>query len=89
MAFTAVVTRRGITADGRREYEGTYVNDGGSTGGDILTTLNRCDVMILQAIDTTVEANAPVINETFPVVGGAITIVCDANESGVWIARGV
>lgn len=89
MAFTSAISRRGYTGDGRREHQGTYTNTSGSTGGDISTGLNRVDELILQPVDSSVESNASVVNETFPVAGADITIVTDANQSGIWIAKGV
>lgn len=90
MPFTAVVTERGYS-DSKRKYSGTYVNTGGSVGGDIVTGLARVDSVKLQPTGATVKTDASVVNETFPVnnLTGAVTIVTTADESGVFEAEGV
>ena len=67
---------------------GTYTDAGAGAGGDINTRLRLCTKMVLQPYGTSVATNASVVNETFPVDGSAVTIVCDASQSGLWIAWG-
>ncbi len=87
MAFTATVL--GITVFGNKLVSyGTYVSSGGDAGGDINTSLAKAESMILQPKGSSVATNYPVINETFPVAGNAVTIVTDANQSGYWLAFG-
>lgn len=86
MAFAVVVTRRGIIGDITYVY-GTYVNDGGSTGGDIATGLNTVDQLIIQEKGSSISSDRSVVNETMPAADG-ITIVTSSNESGTWLALG-
>lgn len=88
MAFTATVQEKTVFGN-KRIHKGTFVNDGGSTGGDITTGLQNCDALILIPVGSSVHTNAPVVNETTPVAGGVMTIVTDANVSGDFIAIGV
>lgn len=67
---------------------GTYTDGGEGAGGDINTKLHRCEQIILQPTGAAVSTNAPVVNETLPVDGSAVTIVCDASQVGQWLAFG-
>ena len=72
----------------KRVAKGTYTNTGATTGGDINTGLEQCEGMLLQPTGDAVIASAPVVNETFPYAGNAITIVNTALEVGIWLAWG-
>lgn len=87
MAFASTITDKGVIGDLRYAY-GTYTSSGGSTGGDIDTGLTTCEFIDLQSKGSGVATNAPVVNETLPVAGSAVTIVTDANEAGYWYAIG-
>ena len=91
MAFISAITGRGrqnAVADFAFAF-GTYTNEvGGDTGGDIDTGLKEVHVFILQPGGGTVIASAPVVNETLPADGSAITIVNTGNEDGQWFAIG-
>lgn len=67
---------------------GNYESDGGSTGGEIETGLTNVYAIFLQPKGSAILANQPVVNETFPVSGGYITIITTANEIGTYIAIG-
>jgi hypothetical protein len=87
MAFASAIT--GQTYFGNKKIVfGTYTNAGGDTGGDIVTGLINCEGLFLQPKGAAVIANAAVVNETFPVAGGSITIVNTADEDGTWMAIG-
>lgn len=87
MAFT--VTKLNETVVGnQRKVVGQYVNDDGSTGGDINTGLHSVHDMVLTPKGAAVQANAPAVNEDLPCAGNAVTIVTDANESGYFTAYG-
>jgi hypothetical protein len=91
MAFTSAVTAEinsGETFGGRKMSFGTYTSSGGGTGGDIATGLNRVDSFVLTPKGSGTVADAPAVNETFPLASGAVTIVSAANEVGQWIAIG-
>lgn len=68
---------------------GTYTSASSSTGGDIDTGLE-----LVEHIQLTVKASAiqvaggPVVNETLPIAGNAVTIVTVADGVGYWFAFG-
>jgi hypothetical protein len=86
MGFTATVLEKNFWG-GKWVSWGSYVSASGSAGGDIDTTLDYVEGLILQPYGTTVSANPSVVNETFP-LDDAVTIVTPANESGLWFAWG-
>lgn len=89
MAFTSVVTNVVPNVEGaKKTVKGTFANTSGSTGGDINTGLTVCEELVLQHTGSAVVASAPVVNETFPVAGSAVTIVTVADTSGIWVAKG-
>lgn len=67
---------------------GTYTDAGAGAGGDLNTKLHRCTRILLQPYGSSVASNASVVNETLPIAGSAVTIVCDASQSGLWVAFG-
>jgi hypothetical protein len=67
---------------------GTYTDSGAATEDNIDTKIHVVSRMFLQPTGASVSTNAPVINETFPVAGSAVTIRCDASQVGLWIAYG-
>jgi hypothetical protein len=90
MAFVAANVDTTIFGD-KRVVLGSYVNTGGSTGGKITTGLNAIVAFMLQPYGTSVASmavvNGSVPTSTVPVADG-ITIVTNANESGIWMAYG-
>lgn len=87
MAFASTITERGVM--GNKKYaRGIYTNGAGDSGGNIDTGLVMCEFMDLQPIGAAVIASAPVVNETLPVAGVAVTIVNTADEDGIWRALG-
>lgn len=67
---------------------GTYNDSAPAGGGDINTKLHRCTKIFIQPYGSSVATNATVVNETLPVDGSAVTIVCDNSQTGLWIAWG-
>lgn len=67
---------------------GTYTDAGAGAGGDINTKLHRCTRIFIQPYGTVVATNASVVNETFPTDGSAVAMVCDASQTGLWMAFG-
>ena len=68
---------------------GTFTSDTGSTGGDIDTGLKLAESIMLQVKSTAIQvAGGPVVNETLPIDGAAITIVTVADAVGYWFAFG-
>lgn len=75
----------------KRVVRGTYTSTGGSTGGEVVTSLGTVEHMQLQPLGAAAIATQSVVNETFPLSNatGSVTIVTSANESGLWEAIGV
>jgi len=88
MAFTVTILDRSV-AGNKRVVTGLCVNDGGSTGGEITTGLNRVDHIQLQGKGSAVQSNAAVVDETFPLASGDVTVVTDADKSFYFRAEGV
>lgn len=87
MAFTATKTGEHVVGDLRMTC-GTYISSGGDTGGNINTGLHQVVAMDLTASGSSIVADAPTINETFPCDGSAVTIITTANTAGYWQAYG-
>ena len=86
MAFSAAKTGEHVIGD-LRMTRGTW--DGGSeTGGNINTGLHQCLGMWLTATGGTIVADAPTVDETFPVDGSAVTIIVTSDTNGYWYAIG-
>ncbi len=88
IAFTVTDIRRGVIGD-LRYVMGKYVNDSGSTGGEVPTGLSIIQHMTLQAKGSSVIADAPALNETLPLSSGDATIVTASNETGYFLAVGI
>ncbi len=91
MAFTVVVNSspQKTVFGNKRIVSGTWVNDGGSTGGAIATGLALCEQLIPVLTGASAGALAPSVNETLPKAAGSVTIVTNANDAGNWIAWGI
>ena len=87
MAFESEVTIRSVMGN-KRVHFGTYTNGSGDTGGDINTGLRSCEFLSLQPGGSSAIATAPVVNETLPVAGSAVTVVTADDEDGNWMAIG-
>jgi len=87
MAFVDAIVGRNFSGSKARTW-GTYTNGGGDIGGDIDTGLRMCELIKLTPKGAAVNANAPVVNETLPIAGSAITIVTDDGADGYWDAIG-
>lgn len=67
---------------------GTFTNTDSGTGGDVKTGLSVVEEFLIQEKGTAVQANKSVVNKTFPLDGGDVTIVTDADAVGRWVALG-
>jgi len=86
MAFTSTIAGRTV-AGNKRMHWGAW--DGtGVTGGDIDTGLIIAESVMLTHLGSAVEAAVAVVNETLPIAGNAITIVCTSGDVGYWMAIG-
>jgi len=87
--MTFSVNNDGKFVCGSKEVSyGRFTNAGGDTGGEVTTLMSSVDTFMLQHTGSAVTTNAPVANETFPLAKGAVTIVTDDGEDGLWIAIG-
>ena len=91
MAFSFTVTERLPGQGSKSRVYGTYTNAGGSTGGPIATGMSQVNSVTLQPTGASALALVPSVNATFPVTNatGAVTIVTNANETGIWEAWGI
>ena len=87
MAFTSAILGRTIASNKSITW-GTFTTSSTEAGGDIDTGLHMCEMLIPVIGGGTVATNAPVVNETFPVAGNAVSIVTDASADGMWVAIG-
>ena len=87
MAFTSAISTKTVFGNKRVHY-GTFTTSSTDTGGDIDTGLRSCEAIFLQQMAAAVTADAPVVNETLPVAGSAVTIVTTASADGYWMAIG-
>ena len=87
MALTVTIDRK-LIANGCRRIIGRYDNASGSTGGELEVGLRVIWSVTLNPTGSSV-TNKPVVNETFPVTGSAVTIVTASNESGTFEAVGL
>jgi len=85
MAFASTVSGSTVFGDLRVTY-GTWTTD--TTTGDIDTGLTKVLAMSITAAGSSVVADAPTINETLPVAGSAVTIICTSATVGYWVAYG-
>ena len=85
--FTSTILGRSIIGNKCLTW-GTYNDANSAGGGDVDTGLHECEMVKLQVGGASVGTNAPAVNETLPVAGSAVTIVCDAAQTGYWMAVG-
>ncbi len=86
MAFTSTILKKGMIPGSGRIHCGTWTTD--TTGGDINTGLLKCEAIFLQTSGAAVSADQSAVNETLPVDGSAVTIVCTSGADGYWLAIG-
>lgn len=87
MAFTSSISQRPIAVGNRRMSMGAYSCASVATG-DIDTGLRTCQHISLTQVSSAVTSTAPVVDETLPVAGSAVTIVTASSAAGNWIAWG-
>lgn len=85
MAVTTVKTIDTVIGNVRLTG-GTY--SASDTGGNINTGLHQVLSMMLVATGGSIVADAPTINETFPMDGSAVTIIVTNATTGLWWAIG-
>lgn len=90
MAFSSTINEDGIPEFfGRKKFvSGTFTNGAADEGGDIATGLRRVIAFVVQQTGSAVTTGCPVVNETFPLESGTVTIVTDADADGIWYAIG-
>ena len=87
MAFSYTVDSR-VMIGNRKIHSGTATVTDATVSGDINTGLNICESMMLTHKGSAVETDVGVVNETFPVAGGAVTVVMNASDTVYWQAIG-
>ena len=87
MAFSSTILGRTVFGNKVVTW-GTFTNGASDTGGDIDTGLKVCEFIVLQHKGSSVVSDVPVVNETLPCDGSAVTIVTAAGEDGYWFAFG-
>jgi hypothetical protein len=94
MAFTYTCQKRSIMPPFRIAWGG-YNNTAGSTGGTVKTGLKRIYQFIIQEASTAVTTDRAVVNGSFPLASGDVTIVTTASTGppltfcGYWFAIGI
>lgn len=91
MAFTSTISPRKFPiATGDRSYtQGTFANASGSDiGGDVDTGLKVCESIFFSVNASAIVTAYPVVNETLPAAGDAVTIVTLGDQDGTWMAWG-
>lgn len=86
MAFTSSILSKFVWGN-RRVRMGNW-DSTGVTGGDIATGFKITEICIIGHKGSSTEAASAVINETFPLASGSVTIVATAGDAGYWIAIG-
>lgn len=86
MAFTQTTLFQ--TAFGNKKVVHGAFDGAGVTTGELVTGLNNVEGVFLQAQGATIVADAPTINETFPLTGSAVTIIFTSGKAGFWTAFG-
>jgi hypothetical protein len=87
MAFSSTISQRPIAMGNMRVSMGTYSCASVATG-DIDTGLRECKHIQLTQVASAVTSTAPVVDETLPVAGSAVTIVTASSAAGNWMAWG-
>ena len=88
MAFSSTKIHVRLPIGNRKLVYGSWTSPN-ATGGNISTGLKRVDICVISHKGSSVTADSAVINETFPLAGGDVTIVCTSGDSGYYIAIGI
>lgn len=83
MTIVTTIIRRSVFGN-MRIVVGTSTND--STGGDVETGLNSVEAFVPTPIGGTAAEIS--VNETYPLAGGTVTVVCESSVNFSWIAFG-
>lgn len=88
MVWSFTIIKKNIFGTKKVVY-GSWTTTLATEGGDIATGLKRVESCVIWHSGAAVEGAAAVVNETFPLAGGAVTIVCTAQDTGYWLAVGI
>ena len=83
MTITTTIIRRSVFGN-MKIVVGSCAND--STGGDVETGLNSVEAFCPTVLGGTIYGFS--VNETFPLAGGAVTVVTQTGIAFSWIAFG-
>ena len=87
MVWSSTIIKKNIFGTKRVVY-GSW-DATGVAGGDIATGLKRVESCAIWHKGVAVEAAVGVVNATFPLKGGDVTIVCTAGDAGYYLAVGI
>jgi len=87
MAFTVTDIQRGVIGDLQYVFQ-KGVSTSGTTGGDFTTGLGSVLIAAMVEQGTATQGAGAVINETFPLASGAVTVVTAANATVYLLAFG-
>ena len=87
MAWSCTIIKKNIFGTKKVVY-GSW-NGAAVATGEIATGLKRVESCAVWHSGAAVEAAAATVNETFPLAGGNVTVICTAGDTGYWLAIGV
>lgn len=85
VTFTSTIV--GVCKIGSKHMvKGNWSTD--TTGGEIVTGLRKVEFIACKAAGSSIVAGAPTVNETLPLSGSSVTVICTSGTSGIWYAIG-
>ncbi len=88
MAITVTVLGKTVFGNKRVHY-GKYTLSGGGTTDEVPTGLQQVHTFVASAAGSSIVADAPTVNETFPLASGDVTIIGTADSAAYWMAIGL
>ena len=86
MVFTSSIIAKYVFGN-KRVHVGSW-DSTAVASGDIDTGLKRVEICEIWHKGTAVEIASAVVNETFPLASGDVTIVTASGDAGYWEAKG-
>lgn len=85
MTFTSTIISVGKIGS-RHFVTGNWTTN--TTGGEIVTGLRKVEFISCKANGSSIVAGSPTVNETLPLSGSSVTVICTSASSGIWYAIG-
>jgi hypothetical protein len=76
------------TAFGNKKVVHGSYDGSGVTTGELSTGLNNVEGVVLTPNGASIVADAPTVNEAFPLAGSAVTLIFTSGTKGYWTAFG-